>query len=244
MKLYGLIGRKLGHSFSARYFADKFCREEIEAEFRNFELPTIGDLTAMLAANPELEGFNVTIPYKEEIIPFLDDMSPEAKRIGAINCVKVDVGRLIGYNTDVYGFRNSLLDLIGENRPDALILGTGGASKAVKFVLSDLGLPFKVVSRNASNGDLTYTDLANNTGLVTVHKLIVNTTPLGTFPDVDTAPDIPYSAVTPGHYFFDLVYNPEQTLFMKKGEAQGAKTSNGYDMLVGQAEKAWEIWNS
>ncbi len=243
MILYGLIGRTLGHSFSARYFTDKFHREGIDAEFRNFELAAIDGLKGMLAANPDLRGFNVTIPYKEEIIPLLDGISPEARRIGAVNCVKIENGKLTGHNTDVYGFRKSLLNLIGDERPEALVLGTGGASKAVKWVLADLGIPFKTVSRSSKGGDLTYEDLAKQTDIAAASRLIVNSTPLGTYPNVDDAPDIPYSAITPGHFMFDLVYNPEQTLFMKKGEAQGARTSNGYEMLIGQAERAWEIWN-
>lgn len=240
--LYGLIGRKLGHSFSAKFFADKFRNEGIDAEFRNFELADISDLSGMLAANPNLKGFNITIPYKEEIIPLLDSISPEAQQIGAVNCVKITDGRLAGHNTDVYGFRKSLLRLIGDQRPDALVLGTGGAAKAVWFVLEELGISFRKVSRSSNNGGFTYDDLANEPDTVAASKLIINSTPLGTFPDVDTAPDLPYDAVTPKHFMFDLVYNPEQTLFMKKGQERGARTSNGYEMLVGQAERAWEIW--
>lgn len=241
-QLYGLVGRKLGHSFSPRYFAEKFRNEGIDAEFRNFELPTIGELPKMLADNHNLRGFNVTIPYKEEIMPLLDDIAPEARRIGAVNCVKIDNGKLTGYNTDIYGFRKSLLNLIGDERPDALVFGTGGAAKAVWYVLDELGISFRKVSRSRANGDLTYDDLAAEPNTVTISKLLVNSTPLGTFPDVDASPDIPYSAITPAHFMFDLVYNPEQTLFMKKGQAQGAHTSNGYEMLIGQAEKGWEIW--
>lgn len=242
-QLYGLVGRKLGHSFSPRYFAEKFRAEGIDAEFRNFELPTIGDLSKMLSDNPNLRGFNVTIPYKEEIMPLLDVIAPEARRIGAVNCVKIENGKLTGHNTDVYGFRKSLLNLIGSERPNALVFGTGGAAKAVWYVLEELGIPFRKVSRSNANGDLTYADLADEPDIVTGSKLLVNSTPLGTFPDVDAAPDIPYSAITPSHYMFDLVYNPERTLFMKKGQAQGARTSNGYEMLIGQAEQGWEIWN-
>lgn len=241
--LYGLVGRRLGHSFSARFFADKFAKEGTDAEYRNFELTTIDELPRMLQENPNLKGFNVTLPYKEEIIPFLDSLSGEARQIGAVNCVKVEDGRLTGHNTDAYGFCNSLLHLIGDERPDALVLGTGGASKAVKYILQQLGIRFRSVSRSHKNGDLTYDDLAANPSIVCDTKLIINATPLGTFPDVDTFPDLPYSAVTPGHYFFDLVYNPEQTLFMRKGAEYGAKTSNGYEMLVGQAIKAWGIWS-
>lgn len=241
-QLYGLIGRKLGHSFSGKFFTEKFRTEGIDAEYRNFELETIGQLTDMLAGNPNLRGFNVTMPYKEEILPFLDSLTPEAQRIGAVNCVKIDDGRLTGHNTDVYGFRNSLLGLIGDARPQALVLGTGGASKAVHFVLHELGIPFGTVSRSRDNGEYTYENLAATPEIVTGHKLIVNSTPLGMFPHTDTYPDIPYSAVTPEHFLFDLVYNPEQTVFMTKGEEQGAKACNGYEMLTGQAERSWDIW--
>lgn len=242
-KLYGLIGYPLGHSFSQKYFTDKFVKEDIQdAEYRNFPISSITGLPELLKSHPTLSGFNVTIPYKEQVIPYLDSIDPEAKAIGAVNCVKIEDGKLTGYNTDVYGFRNSLLDLIGGQRPAALILGTGGASKAVKYVLSDLGIPHIMVSRTPANGRLTYGGL--NEEIIDKHKLIVNTTPLGTFPNTESFPDIPYGLLTEGHFLFDLVYNPSETEFMKQGIVQGAKASNGYDMLTGQAERAWAIWQS
>ena len=189
-----------------------------------------------------LRGFNVTIPYKQAIVPYLSGLSDEARAIGAVNCVKITPEGLTGYNTDAYGFRRSLLNLLGDVRPEkALVLGTGGASKAVKYVLEQLGIAFDAVSRDGKNGAYTYGDLSEE--IVRAHRLIVNATPLGTFPNVEGCPVLPYEALGAGHFLFDLVYNPAVTEFLKRGAAQGAATRNGYDMLVGQAEKAWEIWN-
>ena len=239
---YGLIGKKLGHSFSEKFFSDKFCHEGIEVSYRNFELESIDKISGMLRENPNLQGFNVTIPYKQEIIPYLTDIEGVAKEIMAVNCVKVVDGKLYGYNTDVYGFRRSLLGFIGDNRPKALVLGTGGASKAVDYVLKESGIVYRTVSRSNKNGDMTYDDIKSDPTILSSCRLIVNTTPLGMYPDIETAPDIPYDVLTPEHYLFDLVYNPERTLFMKKGEEYGARTINGYEMLVGQAERSWDIW--
>lgn len=242
-KTYGLIGYPLGHSFSQKYFTDKFETEGIpDTEYRNFPISSITELPGLLKDNPTLSGLNVTIPYKEQVIPYLDGIDAEAKAIGAINCIKVCGGKLYGYNTDVYGFRNSLLELIGEERPSALILGTGGASKAVKHVLNGLGIEYKVVSRTPYKDRLTYGDIDKD--IIGHYRLIVNSTPLGTYPDAETYPDIPYELLTEKHFLFDLVYNPSETEFMKRGEAHGARTMNGYDMLTGQAERAWEIWQS
>lgn len=246
MKLYGLIGFPLGHSFSEKYFADKFQNESIEdASYRNFPIESIGQVMDMIKDNEDLCGFNVTIPYKQEIIPFLTAIDSEAGQIGAVNCVKIkrasDKTELTGYNTDAYGFRKSLLGLIGNARPDALVLGTGGASKAVKYVLSGLGIKYISVSRKASAESMSYGQLARD--VVDSHKLIVNCTPLGTYPKVEGCPDLPYEFIGGGHYLFDLVYNPPVTEFLRRGAANGAKAVNGYEMLVGQAEKAWEIWN-
>lgn len=243
VKIYGLVGYPLGHSFSQRYFTEKFAKEGIrDAEYRNFPLSSINELPGLLESTPGLCGFSVTIPYKEQVIPYLDGMDGEAEAIGAVNCVKILDGKLYGYNTDAYGFRNSLLEFIGDERPGALVLGTGGAGKAVKYVLSGLGIGYKMVSRTAGSGKLTYEELGEE--IISNNKLIVNTTPLGTFPDIQKYPDIPYGFISDGHFLFDLVYNPSETEFMKRGKARGARTSNGYGMLTGQAERAWEIWQS
>ena len=242
MKLYGLIGYPLGHSFSQRYFTDKFAAAGIaDCAYRNFPIETIEGVETVLQT-PGLRGFNVTIPYKQAIVPYLSGLSAEARAIGAVNCVKITPEGLTGYNTDAYGFRRSLLNLLGNVRPEkALVLGTGGASKAVKYVLEQLGIAFDAVSRDGKNGAYTYGDLSEE--IVRAHRLIVNATPLGTFPNAEGCPVLPYEALGAGHFLFDLVYNPAVTEFLKRGAAQGAATRNGYDMLVGQAEKAWEIWN-
>lgn len=243
MKRYGLIGYPLGHSFSQRYFTEKFEREGIAGcTYENFPIESIDRLDEVLERHPDLCGFNVTIPYKERIIPRLRSMAEEARKIGAVNCVRVTPEGLVGHNTDAYGFRTSLLKLLDGAHPgQALVLGTGGASKAVKYVLEQLGIPFDVVSRKASAGDFTYDELTSET--VRTRRLIVNATPLGTFPKTDECPDIPYEAIGETHFLFDLVYNPPLTEFLRRGRQQGAAIANGYDMLVGQAEKAWSIWN-
>lgn len=241
MRLYGLIGYPLGHSFSARFFAEKFSSEQIDdCAYRNFPIPDINQLPRLLHDHPDLRGFNVTIPYKELIRPYLDEIDPEADAIGAVNCVRIHDGRLQGYNTDVYGFRASLLNLLGPARPDALVLGTGGASKAVRFVLDGLGIRHQTISRTAGTGKIAYTELTPE--IAAAHPLIINTTPLGTFPDTGGCPALPYAALTPSHFLFDLVYNPPLTEFLRRGQAQGAAIMNGYDMLVGQAIRSWEIW--
>ena len=241
-RLYGLIGFPLGHSFSARYFTEKFQRENLSGyEYRNFPLESIRELPAMLENHPGLLGFNVTIPCKQEVIPFLTALSAEAREIGAVNCVKITPQGLYGHNTDAYGFRKSLLGLIGPMRPDALILGTGGASKAVGYVLRELGIAYTTVSRSSGPGRLCYRELTAE--VMHSHPLIVNATPLGTFPKVAGCPALLYETITPAHFLFDLVYNPPLTEFLRRGKAQGAAICNGYEMLVGQAEKAWEIWN-
>ena len=239
--LYGLIGFPLGHSFSERYFAEKFQAEGLtEYAYRNFPIESIEQLPALLAEQPCLKGFNVTIPYKEQVFRYLDAIDPEAAKIGAVNCVSIDSGRLTGYNTDVYGFRLSLLQLLGEARPSALILGTGGASKAVAYVLEELGIAYTFVSRSKRNGVLTYADLSPE--VMDTHRLIVNATPVGTYPRTEECPALHYQLLTPAHFLFDLVYNPPLTRFLAQGEQHGAHIKNGYDMLVGQAEKAWKIW--
>lgn len=242
MNTYGLIGFPLGHSFSKAYFAQKFSKEGIcGCEYLNFPIESIEKLPTLIADTPTLAGFNVTIPYKEQVIPLLDELSAEAAAIGAVNCVKIKDGRLIGNNTDAYGFGNSLLELIGDLRPKALVLGTGGASKAVKYVLTELGIEYLSVSRTKSNDTICYNEIDEL--IISEHKLIVNTTPLGTYPNTEAAADIPYHLLTPDHHLFDLVYNPPLTRFLELGEAQGSRTMNGSRMLADQAEKSWQIWN-
>lgn len=243
MKTYGLIGYPLGHSFSARYFADKFAKEHItDCQYLNFPIESIDRLPEMLEQEKSLQGFNVTIPYKQAVFAYLNDLSDEARAIGAVNCVKIGPHGLKGFNTDAYGFSRSLLNLIGDRRPQTLVLGTGGASKAVCYVLTQLGISHRLVSRQSGNDRISYAEVTPE--LIRQTPLIINATPLGTFPNVESCPDIPYKALGPDHFLFDLVYNPAVTEFLKRGADQRAHTQNGYDMLIGQAEKAWEIWNS
>lgn len=242
MKEYGLIGRPLGHSYSAKYFAEKFLREGIaDCSYTLFELPTIEALPQLLAEHPDLRGFNVTIPYKRDVMRYLDDLSFEAGRIGAVNCVRREGDRLVGYNTDVIGLRQSLVGFLDVLPERALILGTGGASQAVQYVLSELEIAFDLVSRDPAKGNYTYENLPCE--VVGQAKLIVNASPVGTYPNVDAAPRIPYAFVSPEHYLFDLVYNPPMTSFLDYGCQHGAHICNGQGMLVGQAEAAWRIWN-
>ena len=243
MRRFGLIGKKLGHSFSARYFAEKFEREGLQdCDYSLYELPEI-ECVKEFMLKPNLVGFNVTIPYKQQVIPYLDDLHPQAAEVGAVNCVKIlPDGRKIGYNTDVDGVRVSLNKLLGGDKVEsALILGTGGAAQAVDYVLRERGIELKVVSRDKSRGDLTYDELSQD--VLSAHRLIINASPVGMFPACDDAPAIPYAMLSGSHYLFDLVYNPLVTRFMELGAAQGAKTLSGIDMLYAQAESAWRIWN-
>lgn len=248
MKLYGLIGFPLGHSFSAKFFSEKFSREGIDAQYLNFELPDIGDLMELLSERPELEGFNVTIPYKELILPYLTAISPQAKAIGAVNVVKVGhdadgrVTSLIGHNTDAPAFARTLAPMLPIEAVSALVLGTGGASKAVQTALDSLGVPHTLVSRTIAPGRLTYNELTSP--VMAANKVIINTTPLGMYPKTDACPPIPYELLDEQHVCYDVVYNPEQTLFMRKAAARGARVKNGLDMLHLQALLAWHIWNS
>lgn len=242
MKRYGLIGYPLSHSFSQRYFTEKFEREGITGcEYSNFSLSSIDQLDTVLA-DPELRGLNVTIPYKQQVLPFLTSLSPVVESIGACNCIKIDAHRRVGYNTDVVGFERSLVKKLGSHHQQALVLGTGGASKAVEWVLEQLGIAYRLVSRQPrpGTGDLGYDDL--DAGLVACYTLIVNTTPLGMYPKVDECPPLPYEVLGPRHYLYDLVYNPARTLFLQRGEARGAVVENGHEMLVLQAEESWRIW--
>ncbi len=245
MKLFGLIGYPLGHSFSVPYFTRKFSEEKIEAEYRNFPMENIGDFEDLVKREPKLVGLNVTVPHKQRIIPYLDVLHPTARSIGAVNtiffCRKEERLSLLGYNSDVIGFERSLKQHLKEGHNQALVLGTGGSSKAVKFVLSELGIAYQMVSRKRGEGLLAYDQLDKK--IMGSHTLIINTTPLGMFPEVDTNPNIPYQEITSRHLLFDLVYNPEETRFLRQGKEQGASIVNGSDMLIYQAEGSWEIWN-
>lgn len=247
MRYFGLIGYPLGHSFSISFFSEKFNREGIDAVYDNYPLTSLENLMELVQANPFLEGLNVTLPYKKEIIHYLDYIDPVAEAIGAVNVVKIEREqenriKLNGYNTDIIGFRRSLLDGIGSFSGKALILGTGGASLAVAKVLADLDISYKLVSRKADGDRLGYNDL--NRQVLKEHKLIINTSPLGMYPVVDRAPDIPYKYLDKSSILYDLVYNPAETLFLKKGKERGAKTISGLKMLYIQAEEAWRVWNS
>lgn len=246
MNLYGLIGYPLSHSFSKKYFSEKFEKEGItDSKYELFEIETIDLLEKVIQTNKDqLKGFNITIPHKEAVIPFLDEIDDAAKRIGAINVVKVLPNRkLKGYNSDYYGFLESLKKMVGDlTNKKALILGTGGASKAVRAALEDSHVEFQYVSRKASKKNLSYDELTPD--IISDYQLIINTTPLGMFPNVDKAPDLPYEAISAKHFLFDLVYNPLETKFMKLGKMRGASVKNGLEMLELQAEKAWEIWNN
>lgn len=242
MKKLALLGRRLGHTFSPRYFADKFVAESIEGyEYGTMELGDISEFPAALESNPDLIGLNVTIPYKLEVIEYLDKLDETAEAIGAVNTIRVHEEGLTGYNTDVIGFRRSLKAFLPAGFDGkALVLGTGGSSKAVRYVLDEMGIPYKMVSRNPMAGGYTYEELDEET--FKAFSLIVNTTPLGMYPEIDRCADIPYPVMDEDYYLFDLIYNPEETLFMKKGKQQGAQVSNGYVMLEQQAEASWEIW--
>lgn len=241
MKKLGLIGFPLGHSFSARYFNAKFCSEGLsEWSYENFPIEDVAKITDIVADNPTLQGFNVTIPHKVAIIPFLDEIDVTAGKIGAVNCVRISTdGKLKGYNTDIIGFKVALLDMIGTRRPSALVLGTGGASKAVCAALDDLEITYKLVSRTSSSSTISYAELTD--GQIESNKLIINTTPLGMSPNTDGKPNINYSKISSSHFIFDLIFNPSETAFMHESRLQGATVKNGYQMLVEQAEAWWKI---
>lgn len=245
MKKFGLIGYPLGHSFSKNYFNEKFHSENIDAEYVNFEIPSIKDFPHVLLHNPNLAGMNVTIPYKEQVIPYLDELDPDAKAIGAVNVIKIvrqkGKTKLIGHNSDIIGFMQSIEPLLESQHKKALILGTGGASKAVFHGLKKLGVEAKFVSRTPKEGMFTYEDLTPE--VMEEYKVIVNCTPVGMYPRADEYPNIPYECITPNHLLYDLLYNPNTTLFMKKGADKGAVTKNGLEMLLLQAFGAWDIWN-
>ena len=247
MRKFGIIGYPLGHSFSAAYFNEKFEAEGIDAVYLKFPIPRIEDFTEVIASNPELCGLNVTIPYKEKVIPYLDELDKNTAHIGAVNVIEVQhlpkgKTRLVGHNSDIVGFMNSIEPLLQPHHTKALVLGTGGASKAVFHGLQNLGVEPQLVSRRKKSDEvLTYAELTPE--VMDAYKVVVNTTPLGMSPNVDTCADIPYDLLTPQHLVYDVVYNPEQTLFLKKAAAQGAVTKNGLEMLLLQAIAAWEFWN-
>ncbi|MCK4750757.1 MAG: shikimate dehydrogenase [Bacteroidales bacterium] len=245
MHTFGLIGFPLGHSFSVPYFTKKFSDQRIDAEYKNYPLEDISEFEALVQTEPGLMGLNVTVPYKQKIIPFMDALSKTARTIKAVNtvlfCRRDNRLTLIGHNTDVRGFRQSLKEHLLEHHTSALVLGTGGSSNAVTHVLDELDIDFQLVSRSRGEGKISYEDV--DKGMVSDTPLLINTTPLGMHPDVGSYPEIPFEAITSGHLLFDLVYNPERTQFLSKGIEMGAVVVNGYDMLVYQAEASWEIWN-
>lgn len=246
MRLFGLIGFPLSHSFSKKYFGEKFQRESItDAEYRLFEIDHIGKADEVFALEG-LRGLNVTIPYKEQVIPRLHELDPLAARIGAVNVIRIGHdGIRTGFNSDYYGFRRSLESWLGPDLPKAaLILGTGGAAKAVQAALEDLGMAVAYVSRQPGKAEYTYADLHADPAILTRHRLLINSTPLGMAPDTGRCPDIPFDQIGQGHCFYDLIYNPGRTLWMAEGENRGARAKNGLDMLELQAEKSWEIWNA
>lgn len=246
MDKYGLIGYPLKHSFSYRFFGEKFERENIDATYNNYEISDIKDLASIITDDSEIKGLNVTIPYKEKVISLLDEIDDDAAQIGAVNVIRIIREKksviLKGYNSDIIGFQNSIQPLIDKDiHKKALILGTGGAAKAVYYGLINMGIESKYVSRSERTGGLVYNDLNKN--ILNEYKIIINASPLGTFPDVDSCPDIPYQYLTSSHILYDLVYNPPLTQFLKNGVEQGSIIKNGYEMLELQALAAWDIWN-
>ena len=244
MKKLGLIGYPLSHSFSKKYFSEKFVKENISGySYNTFPLKDIGEFKELIKKEKDLLGLSVTIPHKETVIPFLDELDEVAKEIGAVNCIKFTGGKSVGYNTDAFGFKQSLRPFLDANHTKALIFGTGGASKAVAYVLRNLGITFWFVSRtkNKFGNTLMYDEVTPE--VISACKLLVNCTPVGMSPGDDNFLPLPYSAITPQHLAYDLIYNPAQTVFLEKAREQGALISNGYNMLCFQAEEAWRIWN-
>ena len=243
MAKFGLIGKNIDYSFSQEYFIRKFERENLAHTFQNFDISSIEAIKNIISKNKDLKGLNITIPYKESIIPYLDKIDKEAKSIGAVNTIKIEKDNtLIGYNTDNYGFAKALIDFFPLTNKKALVLGTGGASKAITYVLDALNFEYKCISRTKGDNCLSYNQLSGS--IIEEHRLIVNCTPLGTHPNINECPTIPYRYLNENHLLFDLVYNPAETLFLKKGKSRNARTSNGLIMLEYQAEKSWRIWNS
>lgn len=242
-KRFGLLGRNISYSFSRGYFTEKFKNENLEGcTYENFDLSDISEFPLVIANTPNIKGINVTIPYKEAVMPHLNSLSKKAARIGAVNTIKITKkGKLKGYNTDYYGFKKSIQPLLKPHHQRALILGTGGASKGIAFALEELGIAYTFVSRGGKENTIDYTSL--NAMTFDNYQIVINCTPIGTSPDIDASPAIPYNFFTSNHIAYDLIYNPEETQFLRQAKAKGAATKNGYDMLVYQAEKSWEIWN-
>lgn len=242
-KKFGLLGRDISYSFSKKYFTEKFEKIGFDHySYKNFDVPSVDDLKRIISDTKNLKGLNVTIPYKETVIPLLTKLSKNAKQIGAVNTITISgKGTLKGYNTDWYGFRKSLKPILKKHHQKALILGTGGASKAVAFALRKLNIEYDFVSRTPSEYQFSYKEL--NKDVFEEYTLIINTTPVGTFPDTENAPPLDYSLFSDKHIAYDLIYNPEETMFLRLAKEQGATTKNGYEMLIYQAEKAWQIWN-
>jgi len=242
-KTYGLVGKSISYSFSEKYFTEKFKKNKIQnCTYKNFDLNNIKNIVSILKEN-DLKGLNITIPYKEQVLSYLDEIEDNAKLIGAINTIKINKDKtLTGYNTDFIGFINTLRPHINSNCKKALILGTGGASKAIEYGLKKLNIESKKISRNKKKGDLTYLEIDSD--LIKEYQIIINTTPLGTYPDIENYPDIPYKYLTKKHICYDLIYNPDETTFLRKSKKKGAITINGLRMLEIQAEESWKIWNN
>jgi len=243
MSKFGLLGKNISYSFSKSYFEEKFTILDLPHTYVNFDMNSISEFPSILKNNPDLVGLNVTIPYKEQIIPFLDEISEKAKDIGAVNTIAISKsGHLKGYNTDYYGFKKSIEPLLKPNHKNALILGTGGASKAIAHTLKELNIHFDFVSRTPNDkSKFNYNDLTES--IISSHPIIINCTPVGTYPKFNDCPNIPYDGISKNHLLYDLIYNPLQTKFLICGELKGAVTCNGLEMLKLQAEKAWEIWD-
>lgn len=243
--MYGLLGKSLMHSFSKSFFEDKFSKLSLNSTYNLFEMDSIEQFVDLLNETPELAGLNVTIPYKQQILPFLNEIDSVAERIGSVNVVKISNGKTTGFNSDYYGFKQSLLNFIPnvkEKKIKALILGYGGAAKTVEFVLNEFNIASTIVSRNKTEKTKNYVEL--NEEIISNYKLIINTTPLGMYPNIELYPEIPYGYISKSHFCYDLIYNPNETMFLNNSKKYGAKTKNGLEMLYIQAEKSWEIWNS
>jgi len=247
MKKLGLIGYPLGHSFSKKYYLEKFKNENIQGiDYDLYPISTIEEFPALYRGDSAFYGVNVTIPYKQAVLPYLNELSPEGSAIGAVNCIQIiqtpgEDPYLIGHNTDVIGFMNSLAPLLTEQHKNALILGNGGATKAVAYALEKLGISYQIVSRSKTADHITYEDLSTDT--IRDHKLIINCSPVGTAPNIEQSPNIPYEGIDNSHLLYDLIYNPTETLFLKNGKERGAAIKNGLEMLILQAEENWKIWN-
>lgn len=243
MKRFGLIGKTLKHSFSKGFFEKMFSEKGItDCSYSNFELPSIDEFPNLITGNPELRGLNVTIPYKEEVLQYLNSKNEIVESIGACNCIKIEGEELQGFNTDAVAFKNSLQKYLKPHHKCALVLGTGGASKAVQYALKQLNIDFLLVSRRKQENQLGYENVSRD--IIEAHQIIINTTPVGMFPNLDQDPPIPYKVLTPDHLLYDLIYNPAKTKFLQQGEEKGTQIINGYEMLVAQAEESWRIWNS